>query len=72
MKPQRLKLTPSVTQKDEQKVIFTISFLIKASAGAPGAGPDNANSSCTVQQQSKVRENHTLLCFSLVYLFPGT
>ncbi|GLD50082.1 UHRF1-binding protein 1 isoform X1 [Lates japonicus] len=28
---------------------------LKASAGAPGAGPDNANSSCTVQQQSERR-----------------
>lgn len=64
--------TPAVTsfQKAEQKVIFTISFLIaadgtdpKASAGIPMAGSDNPNSSCSVQQESEVGETkqyHTL------------
>lgn len=57
-------------QKDEQKVIFTVSFLIaaegtdpKASAGVPMAGPDNPNSSCSAQQQTQVGQtqyNHIL------------
>lgn len=44
-------------------MIFAVSFLIaaegtnpKASAGVPVADPDNTNSSCSVQQQSKVGE----------------
>lgn len=50
-------------QKDEQKVIFTISFLIaaegknpKSSAGVPGADPVKTNSFCSGQQQREVRE----------------
>lgn len=64
-----------LSQKDEQKVILSISFLIaaegadpKASAGVPAAGSDNPNSSCSVRHQSEVGETkqydvlYMLLC----------
>lgn len=60
---QLTKFAVTSLQKDEQKVIFTVSFLIaaegtdpKTSAGVPVADPDNPKSSCSVQQQSKVGE----------------
>ena len=67
-----------LSQKDEQKVILTISFLIaaegadpKASAGVPAAGADNPNSSLSVRQQGEVGEtNHYDVLYMLLCLQP--
>lgn len=53
----------SETQKDEQKVIFTSSFVVaaegknpKSSTGVPAADPANTHSISSGQQHSEVRE----------------
>ncbi len=82
VKPQILQLTKSAVtplQKDEQKVIFTVSFLIwfegtdlKASAAVPVADLDNPKSSCSVQQQGKVGETkqyHILYMLHFLHFF---